>query len=522
MESDNANSNKRIAKNTFFLYGRMIVVLLVSLYTTRVVLNILGVIDYGVLNVVAGFVSMFAFLNSAMINTTQRFYNFEKHTGSLDGRNETYNTALQIQIVLALVIFTLLETVGLWYIDNYMVIPPERLTAAKYVFQFSIVSLIFLVLQIPYSAAIIAHECMDYYAMVSICEVFLKLAIVLILPFISYDKLAFYGMTSLFISVANFLFYFIYSRKNFEEIRVRRRFAVDKFKKMLSFTSWNLLESFAYMIQGQGVNVMMNAFFGPAVNAARGVAYQIQGALSGFSENIATAFRPQLVGSYADKDYDRTRKLMFSMSKFCFVMLCALGIPIVVELRYILEIWLGDTVPEYTIVFTFLVFSNMLVGGLSMPISQAVQATGKVKYYQLVRSVLVTSTLPIAWVWLKLGFSPISVFVVMLVISALNYPLSMAILHRLFYYDYRTYIKSVLLPCLIFLALAPIIPFLIKLLMHESALRLCIIILCSICSSTIITYTMILNVSERQIVEKLLNNIVGRIREKVITIRKTI
>lgn len=514
MEHNNTNSNKRIAKNTFFLYGRMIVVLLVSLYTTRVLLNILGVVDYGVLNVVAGFVSMFAFLNSAMTNTTQRFYNFEKHTSSLDGRKETYNTALQIQIVLALIIFTLLETVGLWYIDNYMVIPPERLTAAKYVFQFSTVSLIFLVLQIPYSAAIIAHECMDYYAVVSICEVFLKLAVVLILPFVSYDKLVFYGMTSLLISVANFLLYFIYSRKNFEEIRIRRRFAGGKFKKMLSFTSWNLFGSFAYMIQGQGLNVMMNAFFGPAVNAARGVAYQIQGALSGFSENIATAFRPQLVGSYAEKNYDRTRTLMFSMSKFCFVMLCALAIPVIVELRYILDVWLDGTIPEYTTIFTFFILSNMLVGGLNMPISQTVQATGKVKYYQLLRSILVTSTLPIAWIVLKLGFSPTSVFVVMLSISILNQPLSMAILHRLFYYDYRTYIKSVLLPCLAFLAFAPILPLLIKQSMPTSFLRLCIVVLSSACSSVIIAYTIVLSPSERQMAKEMVSNIIHKITRK--------
>lgn len=497
MASNNANSNKRIAKNTFFLYGRMIVVLLVSLYTTRVVLNILGVVDYGILNVVAGFVSMFAFLNSAMINTTQRFYNFEKHTSSQDGRNETYNTALQIQIVLALIIFTLLETVGLWYIDNYMVIPPERLTAAKYVFQFSTVSLIFLVLQIPYSAAIIAHECMDYYAVVSICEVFLKLAVVLILPFVSYDKLVFYGMTSLLISVVNFLLYFIYSRKNFEEIRFRRRFAVDKFKRMLAFTSWNLFDSFAYMIQGQGLNVMMNAFFGPAVNAARGVAYQIQGALSGFSENIATAFRPQLVGSYAEKDYDRTRTLLFSMSKFCFVMLCALAIPIVVELHYILAAWLDGTIPEYTVIFTFLVLANMLIGSLNMPITQTVLATGKVKYYQIIRSILVTSTLPIAWIALKLGFSPTAVFIVMLVISILNLPLSMAILHKLFYYDYKTYVKVVLFPCLMFLILSPWLPLLIKQLLAESVIRLCLVILISLSCSIVLGYLIILNLSEK-------------------------
>ena len=248
MPDNNISSNKRIAKNTFFLYGRMIVVLLVSLYTTRIVLSVLGVSDYGILNVVGGFVSMFAFLNSAMTNTTQRFYNFEKSTTSIEGRRETYNTALQIQGLLAVVILLLLESFGLWYINNKMIIPVERLAAANYVFQFSTMSLVVLVLQIPYSASIIAHERMDYYAVVSIIDVILKLIIVLILPHISYDKLIFYGMTAFVMSIVNFFLYYIYAKRNFDEIRFVPVFVGKKFRQILSFTSWNVFGSFAYMI----------------------------------------------------------------------------------------------------------------------------------------------------------------------------------------------------------------------------------------------------------------------------------
>lgn len=501
---DNTSSNKRIAKNTFFLYGRMIIVLLVSLYTTRVVLNVLGIVDYGVYNVVAGFVSMFAFLNNAMTNTTQRFYNFEKKTSTIECRQSTFITALQIQVFLSIVILILIETIGLWYINEKMVIPAERLTAANYVFQFSAISLIILVLQIPYSAAIISHEKMDYFAVVSIIDVLLKLVLVLFLPHVSYDKLVFYGMASMFISIINFFLYYIYCKKFFEEIRFKWTYNSSKFKEMLSFTGWNVFGSFAFMIQGQGLNVLMNAFFGPVVNAARAVSYQIQSALSGFSENIATAFRPQLVGSYAEENYDRTRALMFAMSKFCFVMLCALSVPIVVELHFILDIWLKGTIPEYTFIFTIFVLLNMLVGSLNMPISQTVQATGKVRDYQLIRSVLITMTLPIAWFVLKLGAAPTSVFAVMVVISLLNQPLSMAILHRHFTFSYKSYANKVLVPCALFLLCSPCPPLLIKHIMQESSLRFCSVVFVSIITSIIVTFFFVLDKRERIVAREML------------------
>lgn len=502
--ADNS-SNKRIAKNTVFLYIRMIIVLGVSLYTTRVVLNVLGVVDYGIYNVVGGFVSMFAFLNSAMTNTTQRFYNFEK--SSLEGTALTvvYNTALQIQVLLAILIFLLLETVGLWFLNNEMIIPADRLAAANWVFQCSGLSLILLVLQIPYSAAIISHEKMDYFASLSIIDVFFRLVVVIVLPIVPFDKLAFYCTTSVFLSFLNFFLYFCYAKHNFTEIRLNKIFVKSKFKDMLSFTSWNVFGSFAYMIQGQGLNVLINMFFGPTVNAARGVAFQIQAAINGFSENIATAFRPQLVSSYAVENFDRTRNLMFSMSKFCFVMVCALSIPIAIEIEYIMDIWLKGAVPKYTIVFTILVLANMLINSLNMPISQTVQATGIVKNYQLIRSIIVTATLPLAWIALKIGLSPVSVFVITILITILNQPVSMIILRKNFTYSYRDYIKIVIIPCTLFLVLNVSISFMIQTLMEASFFRLCFVGVVSGCVSLMLIYTVILSPTEKKLIINFLN-----------------
>lgn len=408
--SNNSVSNKRILKNTLFLYCRMIIVLLVSLYATRVILNVLGVTDYGIYNVVAGFVSMFSFLNSAMNNTTQRYLNYERGRGDLNSLSNVFNTACQIQAIIAVVTLLLLEVFGVWYINNIMIIPQERIIAANWVFQFSSLSLVLLILQIPYSADIISHERMDYYALVSIIDVAVKLLIVIVLPCLSYDKLFVYGLLSFLLSLINFLLFYIYSNRNFVEVKLRFEFDRELFKTMLSFSGWNMLGAIAYTIQGQGLNVLVNSFFGPVVNAARAIAFQIHAAISGFSENIATAFKPQLIESYAIQDLRRTKELMFSMSKYCYLMIFIFSLPVIVEIESILSIWLGGTVPDYTAIFAILVLVNLLVSSLNLPISQTVQATGKVKYYQIIRSLLVALTLPISWLFLKEGYNPTVVF----------------------------------------------------------------------------------------------------------------
>lgn len=493
-----SSNNKRIAKNTLFLYIRMIVVLLISLYTTRVILNVLGVVDYGIYNVVAGFVSLFAFLNNAMNNTIQRYYNYENSAGTINTLNEVYITAVHIQLILAIVICIILESFGLWYINNKMVIPDSRLFEANIVFQCSVLSLALLIMQIPYSAAIVSHERMDFFAVVSIVDASLKLGIAIALPFFGGDKLLIYGLLLLIISFVNLSLYYSYAKRKFEEIIFKLVFFPQKFKDMLSFSCWNMLGSFAYTLQGQGLNVLMNAFFGPVVNAARGVAYQIDGALNGFSANIATAFRPQLVASYAEKNYRRTEAMMFSMSKYCYLMLFTLSVPVVIELPIILNLWLKGTIPEYTSIFTRLVLVNMLLGCLNMPISQTVQATGKVKNYQLIRSILVASTLPIAWVFLKFGAAPSSVFWTAIVISIINQPISMVILHRNFKYSYKEYINQVIFPCVILTIMTPIIPIVIHYIMPETILRLIIVTGMSLFCSAFFIYTFIMNRSEKE------------------------
>ena len=334
--------NKRILKNTFFLYFRMIFVLLVSLYATRVVLNVLGVVDYGIYNVVAGFVSVFSFLNTSMINSIQRFYNFENGRGNIEGLKKIYSASIIIQVLIAVFTFVLLESLGVWYINNIMVVPEERLEAANWIFQLSVFSLLLLILQIPYSSAVVSHEKMDYYAIIGILDAVFRLIIVVILPFVGGDYLVVYGVLLLGISIFDFLAYYVYSKKKFEVITFTKTVDRPTIKSMLSFSGWNIFDAVSLLVQGQGLNLLMNSFFGPIVNAARGVAFQIQGAIYNFTSNVSIAFKPQLTESYAKNDLDRTRDLMFSMSKICYLMQIVLVIPIIAELDNILGLWLKE------------------------------------------------------------------------------------------------------------------------------------------------------------------------------------
>ena len=495
--SNNSVSNKRILKNTLFLYCRMIIVLLVSLYATRVILNVLGVTDYGIYNVVAGFVSMFSFLNSAMNNTTQRYLNYERGRGDLNSLSNVFNTACQIQAIIAVVTLLLLEVFGVWYINNIMIIPQERIIAANWVFQFSSLSLVLLILQIPYSADIISHERMDYYALVSIIDVAVKLLIVIVLPCLSYDKLFVYGLLSFLLSLINFLLFYIYSNRNFVEVKLRFEFDRELFKTMLSFSGWNMLGAIAYTIQGQGLNVLVNSFFGPVVNAARAIAFQIHAAISGFSENIATAFKPQLIESYAIQDLRRTKELMFSMSKYCYLMIFIFSLPVIVEIESILSIGLGGTVPDYTAIFAILVLVNLLVSSLNLPISQTVQATGKVKYYQIIRSLLVALTLPISWLFLKEGYNPTVVFWITIMVSIINQPVCMIILHSNFDYSYLDYIQNVILPCMLLTVVAPLAPVVIHNFIQDSIIRILVVSGVSLIWSICIAFILVLNSNER-------------------------
>ena len=495
-----SSNNKRIAKNTLFLYFRMGLVLLVSLFTTRVVLQGIGIEDYGIYNVVCGFVTMFSFLNTSMSNGVQRFYNYSLGRTNGYSIRDVYNTSLQIQGLLSVILLFLLETFGLWYIHTQMVIPIERFSAALWVFHFSVLSLVVLVLQIPYSAAIMAYERMDYYAYLSIFDVLAKLGIAYAIKYAETDKLILYGALNMLVSIVCFLLYYGYAKRNFNELQVEFRIKKEIFKPMISFSGWNIFGSFAYMIKGQGLNMLLNVFFGPVVNAARGISTMVMSAIQGFQTNIVIAFRPQIVQSYAAGDNERVLKLFYSLSKVSFILLAMLSIPIIIEINYILHLWLGSSIPDYTIQFTILVLVNMIISSLNTPLSQVVHATGRMKSYQIGTSTMVCAILPASWLFLKLGFGPVSVYWVSLIITIINQYVCNLLLRRIYRYSLMEYSSKVIIPCALFSILVPIPPYLITMLLPTSFFRLLITGCISVMSAIIVSYFFVLDKSEKQMV----------------------
>lgn len=508
--SDISNNNSRIAKNTLFLYIRMFLVLLVSLYTTRIVLNALGVVDYGIKNVVAGFVSMFAFLNASMSNGIQRYYNYTYGKEGEQSLTRVYNTALLIQFILAIIIVILLETIGLWYLNNKMVIPEERMATAQWIYQFAVISLVLVIMQIPYSASIMAHERMDYYAYVSLFDVAFKLGFALWLPHVQYDKLLIYGYYCLAASVISFILYFIYSKKNFKALRLQMAFHKELFKDMLSFSGWNIFGTFAYMLKNQGVNVLLNAFFGPVVNAARGVSNMIGTAIQGFQSNIVVAFRPQTVHSYAEGNFSRVKNLMFSLSKISYLLLFMLSMPVIIELPYILKIWIGEAVPEHTVPFTILILIIMILSSLNTPLSQVVHATGKMKKYQIGTSIVICAILPIAWLVLKLGGNPASVYIVSLVLTVFNQAVCMVLLKRIFLYSISEYMKKVIWPCVLVTVVSTIPPLLIHCFFVDSFLKLMIVAAIGVVGAALASYYLVMNAQEKEMILTFVRKIVKK------------
>ena len=501
------NANERIAKNTLFLYIRMIFVLLVSLYTSRVVLNVLGVSDYGVYNVVAGFVSLFSFLNATLSSSLQRFYNFESGKNGDAGVTKVYSLGLRIHIVLAISIFVILESFGIWYINNIMVLPEGRLEAANYLFQFSIVSMMLVIIKIPFSSAIIAKEKMDFFAVVSIIEVLLRLGIVLLLPYIGYDKLVIYGLLQMTVSIIDFFINTTYAKIKFKHLKFQRTIEKSLLKAMLTFSGWNLLGTVIFMLKGQGVNMILNVFFGTIVNAARGVAYQVNAAITGFSANIAISFRPQMVSSYAAGNTKRAYSLFISQSKLCYCLLLMIITPVIIEIDYLLHLWLGNAVPEYTNIFTALVLIDAMICTLNSPVTQIVFATGNIKIYQILTSSVNIFLLPLCWVALKFGAEAWSVFLITIIVSIVNQTVALIGMHKVFPFSYRDYALQIVLPCLVMTLAVPVVPIILAKFINDSIFRVILISIVSVIITSGLLYGLFLSESEKIIAQRFLSKL---------------
>lgn len=489
--------NARIAKNTIYLTIRMLFVMLVSLYTSRVFLRVLGVEDYGISNVVSGFVAMFAFIKSSLANATQRFYNYEIGANGESSVAAVYTASLHIQFILGIVVVILLETIGLWYLNNKMVIPEERFSIAFWLYQMSVLSCFVTILQIPYFAAVMAYERMGFYALISIVDVVLKLVFAFVIPYTPIDKLLSFGLFTMGITIVVFLLNIVYCKKNFREIHLEHNNHPLLFKKMLSFAGWNAFGSFSITFREQGLNMILNLFYGPVMNAARGISYQVTGAVNNFVQTLSVAARPQIMQSYAAGRQDRSILLMYSISKLSYILMFMLAMPISLEVHYILSLWLGDTVPAYSGDFIRIVLLTTLMNTLTAQISTMVHATGKMRKYQIITSLFCLLVLPLSYVYLEHFENPVGVFVIMLIIISINFIISLLILRTLLQFSIKDYSKSIILPLFVSSIVSAFIPYFVHSHMKEGIWRLIVVLLVSTVSTVISFCLLSLNKSER-------------------------
>lgn len=444
-------NNKKIAKNTLFLYFRMILIMGVTLYTSRVVLNALGVVDYGVYNVVGGMVAMFAFLNTALAQATERYIAYGLASSSVDEQRKTFSMLLNVHISIALILFVLCETVGLWLFYHKLVIPADRMDSAFWVMQCSIVTLIITVTQVPYNASIFGHEKMSIYAYISILEAVLKLLAVLSLKFFFADKLLAYGILIMIVSAIIAFCYRFYCVSSFSNCKYRLYWKTSLFKDVFGYTSWSLIGNLAWTLNNQGMNFLVNIFFGPVYNAARGVAVNVQSAVTSFATNFLGASVPQIIKSYASNDLEYMNKLCIRSGKFGFLLFMCLALPIISAMQPILDIWLV-TPPQMTAAFCILSLVQVQITTLGGTLQNVVQATGDVKVFQLSNGVLQLSAVPIAYVCYLLGAPVLTYIYVLIAISVISIYVQIWAVRRLVksFSMKRYFVEVVLRSCMAF------------------------------------------------------------------------
>lgn len=405
--SGNRNKNKQIAKNTVALYIRMVVMMVITLFTSRIVLKELGVTDYGLYNVVGGVVTLFAFLRSSMSSSTQRFLSFEMGKGNVENLRNIFSICFSSHLLIASVLFILAETLGLWFLNSQINIPDGRLDAANYIYQFSVLSLCASVVSIPYTADIISNEKMGYFAFLGVFDAVLKLLIAYMIAISPFDKLVFYGFLMFLVVFINLILNWIYCYHKFAETHYRFYWDKESFKRVFSFSGWTIWGQLAVVGSNQGSNILVNIFFSVAANAAMGVGHQVNNAITGLISNFQTAFKPQITKSFAERDFDYLNTLTKYAAKISFFLLFFVSLPIVANIDIILKVWL-DKVPEYADSLCVVFIFASLCNAISAPLYMNIFATGNIKRYQIMMSFAYLIELVIVYLLFKIGMSLIA------------------------------------------------------------------------------------------------------------------
>lgn len=507
MSNQTSDNNKRIAKNTLFLYLRMFLMMAISLYTSRVILSTLGVSDYGIYNVVGGVVAMFGLLSGSITNSITRFLTFELGKNDSIQLQKVFSTSLNVMFVLSFLIVVIGEIAGIWFLNYKMNIPEGRMEAANWAFQCSLMTFVMNLISIPYNSTIVAHEKMSAFAYISIFEVVMKLLIVYSLYLSPFDKLKSYAVLFLILAFVIRFIYGFYCKRHFKEATYH--FVYDKvlLKSMTSFAGWNFFGQGAYMMNNQGVNIIINLFFGVTVNAARGIATQVNNAVNQFVNNFMMALNPQITKSYASGEFDEMHKLVYRGSKFSYFLMLFFLIPICLETEMILHLWL-NVVPKYAVAFVRWTLVITAMGMLSNTLITALHATGTIKKYMIIVGLVEISNFPLTYLMFKMGFNPLAAYYVYFVIYLILMFLRLFLIKDLIRMKARVYIREVYLKVLIVTIVSLIAPSLICLLQQDSVLRFIEVCIVSSLSTLATVYCLGLMTNERI-------KMIGFIRKKI-------
>lgn len=505
--AETSENNKRIVKNTLLLYVRMLFMLVINLYTSRIILNTLGVVDYGINNVVGGVISMLGFLTGSLGAASSRYITYNLGKGDMAVMKKTFGNILSIHFILAVIILVIGETLGLWFVSTQLQIPPEREIAAMWVYQFSIFSSVLAVISVPYNAMIIAHEKMSAFAYISISDAILKLLIVYILMVIPYDKLVIYAVLYFSVQAFDRIVYGLYCSRHFEETHTGFKYDGKLFRELFAFAGWTMNGCLAVVGYTQGLNILLNIFFGPAVNAARGIAVQVQGVCQQFCNNFQMALNPQLTKSYAQGDLDHMHRLLVKSSKFSFYILFFIVLPLMFEAELVLKLWLG-IVPEHTVIFLRLILIVGLLYTLSNPIIVSVHATGLLKKFQIIEGTMLLTIVPIVYILLKFfGIPPEYVFVVHIVVELCTQYVRLRIVLPMIGMKLGDYVRAVLKPIVFVVFLSPWLPYMADVTIHGQWSSFFVVCIMSVVCISGCVYSIGCTVSERMFIKRKLSGI---------------
>ena len=506
------SSTSRIAKNTIALYFRQILIMLVSLYTSRVVLASLGVVDYGIYSAIGGFVAMFSIMSGSMAVAVSRFITIEIGCGDKNKMQLIFSTSVIIQFFMAVSVVVIAEVVGVWFLNAKMVIPAQRVSVANFVFQCSLVTFVVNLLSVPYNAVIIAHEKMSAFAYISILEVILKLGLAFLLNISPFDKLAVYAILLCVIAVMIRLVYGIYCKFNFSETKFKFVFEIRIIKEMFAFIGWAFIGNGVVVLKDQGINVLMNLFCGPVVNAARGISMQVNAAVYSFVQNFMTAVNPQITKNYAIKNLETMHSLVIRSAKFGFFIMMLLVVPLCANINYILGIWLVE-VPAHTANFIVLVLVYSLFGSLSQPLLTGILAEGKIKWYEIALGIAYSMNFVAVYVLLKSGLAVELVFVVNIVFEFVVLAILLYQSKKKYSLSLQMFFIKTLVPCFFVFLLSCLIVFILPLKNAENLWRFILDSLIIVAINSALVLFIGMNKDERFYIKNLVFNKIGGVRK---------